>query len=39
MAVVHLPSQARNLALRGFVAMMIVMELTTLLWRRRAVSI
>ena len=32
----HIRSQARNLALRSFVAMMVAMELTTLLWRRPA---
>jgi hypothetical protein len=32
----HIPSQGRNLPLRGFVTMMIAMELATLLWRRRA---
>jgi alkanesulfonate monooxygenase SsuD/methylene tetrahydromethanopterin reductase-like flavin-dependent oxidoreductase (luciferase family) len=32
----HTGSQARNFALRGLVAMMVAMELTTLLWRRPA---
>ena len=32
----HIRSQARNLALRGLVTVVIAMKLTTLLWRRRA---